>query len=76
VVALECAARTGTFAVETRIDQLNVRRDVLAECRRLETQLAEERAAIKKETQFNRQVERNIRIKQMERELKLKTAAL
>jgi hypothetical protein len=36
----------------------------------------EERVALKKETQFNRQVERNVRIKEMKKELAQKVAAL
>jgi hypothetical protein len=45
------------------------RRERLADCHELEGRIEELRAAIRKETQFNRQVELNVRIKQMEQEL-------
>ena len=76
VVTLSCAARTGSFVPETGGIRPEVRRDALAACRDLESRMAEERAALKKETQFNRQVEHNVRIKQMEKELEQKVAAL
>ena len=76
VIALACATRTGRFVLETGADRLEKQRQVLAACRNLELRIAEERASLKKETQFNRQVERNVRIKQMEKELDLKVAAL
>ena len=75
-IALDCATRTGSFLLETGADRLEKQRQVLAACRNLELRIAEERASLKKETQFNRQVERNVRIKQMEKELDLKVAAL
>ena len=74
VFALDCAARTGHYV------PVGDRREAgfadLAACRDLESRIAEERAALKKETQFNRQVEHNVRIKQMEKELEQKVAAL
>jgi len=76
VVALDCANRTGIFHLETATERSAMRRQTLAACRDLEARIAEERAALKKETQFNRQVERNVRIKEMERELKLKVKKL
>ncbi len=76
VIALDCANRTGRFTLETGADRLEKRREILAACRDLELQIAEERAALKKETQFNRQVEQNVRIKELESELELKVAAL
>jgi len=74
VVALDCAARTGRYV--SLGDRREARFAVLAVCRDLESRIAEERATLKKETQFNRQVEHNVRIKQMEKELKEKVAAL
>jgi len=76
VIALDCANRTGSFDLEAAGDRSETRRQVLAACRDLEAHIAEERAALKKETQFNRQVERNVRIKKMEKELAQKVAAL
>ena len=76
VIALDCATRTGSFVLETAVDRSETRRRALAACRDLESLIAEERTALKKETQFNRQVERNVRIKQMEKELEQKVRAL
>ena len=76
VVALSCATRTGRFVLETGGIRPEERRDALAACRDLESRIAEERTTLKKETQFNRQVEHNVRIKQMEKELEQKVAAL
>mgnify|MGYP001028236547 CR=1 FL=1 len=76
VIALDCANHTGIFHLETATELSAMRRQTLAACRDLEAQIAEERATLKKETQFNRQVERNVRIKEMERELKLKVKKL
>jgi len=42
----------------------------------LETRIAEYKAAIKKETQFNRQVELNTKVKALEKELQKKAAGL
>ena len=76
VIALDCATRTGRFVFETGANHLEKRRQVLAACRDLELRIAEEKTSLKKETQFNRKVDRNVRIKQMEKELDLKVAAL
>jgi len=76
VIALNCATRTGSFVLETAVDRSEARHRVLATCRDLELRIAEERAALKNETQFNRQVEHNVRIKQMEKELAAKVSTL
>ncbi len=76
VVALECARRTGAFRLTHTVDQSADRRAALAACRELEARIAEERAALRKESQFNRQVDRNVRIKKMEQELARKVASL
>ena len=76
VLALECAVRTGIFAIERDAACVKSRRRTLAECRELEAQIAEERTALKKEEQFNRQVESNIKIKKLEKKLEQKVAAL
>jgi hypothetical protein len=76
VIALDCATHTGSFILETAVDRSETRRRALAACRDLESRIAEERAALKKETQFNRKVERNVRIKQMEKELEQKVKEL
>ena len=45
------------------------RRDRLADCQRIEENITQLRRALKSETQFNRQVELNMRIKGLEKEL-------
>ena len=45
-------------------------------CRKLEARIAEERSALRKEAQFNRQVDHNVRIKTLEGELARHVAAL
>ena len=46
-----------------------LRRDQLAACHEFVSRIAEYRAAIKEETQFNRQVRMNTQIKQLEGQL-------
>ena len=74
VFALGCAARTGHYILAGELRA--ARSAVLATCRDLDSRIAEERAALKKEAQFNRQVEGNMRIKQMEKELAARVATL
>lgn len=76
VVALECARLSGSFRLESAVERREVRKERLAVCRHLETQIAEHRAAIKKETQFNRRVELNTKIKQLEAKLRQEAANL
>ena len=71
VIALDCATRTGRFVLDTAADRSETRRRELAACRDLESLITEERTALKKETQFNRQVEHNVQIKQLEKELSI-----
>lgn len=52
------------------------RRDLLARCHSLEVEITEQRALLGKETQFNRQVDLNARIKQLEKELLTQAASL
>lgn len=75
-LALDCATRTGHFAIRDETARSEARREMFAACQDLEAQIAEEQAAIKKEAQFKRQVEHNVRIKQMEKELEQKVTAL
>lgn len=76
VIALDCAVRTGSFVLESAAGRAETRRAALADCRDLEARIAEERAALNNETQFNRQVDGNMRIKEMERELAQKVHEL
>jgi len=76
VVALQCARRTGAFRLPRTIEEATARRVALAACRKLEASIAEERAALRKESQFNRQVDHNVRIKTLEGELTRHVATL
>jgi len=71
LVALDCARLTGEYRLETKATQRKVRTDRLAVCHELENQIAGHKAAIKKETQFNRKVELNMKLKELEKELAL-----
>lgn len=70
VIALDCARLSGEFRIENTAELQKRRRENLAHCHELEVQIAELRAAIKKETRFNRQVQLNIRIKLLTEQLK------
>jgi len=76
VVALQCAQRTGAFRLTRTREESADRRVALASCCELEARIAEERAAVRKESQFNRQVDHNVRIKTLEEELARHAAAL
>ena len=68
VVALACARLSGAFSLNGSA-QASDRTARLAQCRALENQMAGLRAAIKKEQQFNRQVELNTKLQELERQL-------
>ena len=76
IIALECARLTGEYRIEPSGKVKSRRADRLTDCIALEMQIAELRTAIKKETQFNRKVELNIKMKKLEQELEKKTAFL
>ena len=76
LVALDCARLTGEYRIEVAAERREQRRQQLARCHELELQIAEYKAAIRKETQFNRQVELNTQIKELEKQLLKKTADL
>lgn len=76
LLALACARLSGTFRVPSRAEQQRQRRETLTECHRLEGEISRLRAEIKKENRFNRQVELNTRIKQLEKQLQQATAGL
>jgi len=69
LIAVECARLSGEYRLESAAVKLQNRRKQLAACHELEVRIAEYKAAIKKETQFNRQVELNTQIKRLEQRL-------
>jgi len=76
LVALDCARLTGEYHIEGAAERQEQRRSRLAYCHDLELQISEHKAAIKKETQFNRQVELNTKLKAVEKQLLNNTTEL
>lgn len=76
VIALDCARLTGEFRLEAAAERRQARRERLRACHELEIEIADLKAAIRKESQFNRQVELNTKIKNLEQQLKQRAAAL
>ena len=76
LVALDCARLTGEYRLEPTAAKRTARSKRLTACHELETKIAEYKAAIRKETQFNRQVELNTKIKALEKQLQKKAAGL
>ncbi len=75
-VALDCARLTGEYRLEPITIKHKVRKDQLALCHELEIQIAGHKATIMKETQFNRKVELNMKMKELEKQLQAITAKL
>jgi len=76
LVTLDCARLTGAYRLESTATKRQVRRDQLAVCHELEIQIAGHKAAIVKETQFNRKVELNVKMKELEKQLQTITSEL
>jgi hypothetical protein len=76
LVALDCARLTGKYHLEPTAHRCRVQRDLLALCHELEIQIAGHKAAILKEMQFNRKVELNMKMKEMEKQLQAITAKM
>ena len=69
LVAYQCAQYTGKYRMTPADMHWEVRRHLLDDCRRIEENIAQLRRALETETQFNRQVELNMRIKGIEKTL-------
>lgn len=76
VLATECAQRTGVYRVSGSLDAVQDRFAALSSCRRLGAEITELRTRIRRETQFNRQVELNSKLKDLERRLHDQTKTL
>lgn len=72
--SLAWAERTGRFSVATTEEHRQRQQEQMDKYRQLEAELTRLKAAIKRETQFNRKVELNMMIKRMEDELRQLTA--
>ncbi|MGZ8928571.1 MAG: DUF4391 domain-containing protein [Methylobacter sp.] len=68
IIALNCSKISGSYALETELSRER-RIDLLNNIRQTLLKLAELRANLKKESQFNRQLELNIQIKKLVQEL-------
>lgn len=69
VTALECARLTSAFSLKENSQGYALRRESIAKCRELEAEINNLRTEIKKEDQFNRRVELNVKIKELEKSL-------
>ena len=76
VLALACARLSGTFRVPGRAEQETQQRERLVACHQIEGEIERLRSEIRKESRFNRQVELNTRIKQLEEQLRRTAAEL
>jgi hypothetical protein len=76
VIALDCARLSGEYRIVNTIKRLEVRRKRLAQCHELEVQICEQKAAIKAESAFNRQVELNTKVKTLEKQLQAVSSRL
>lgn len=70
VDALQCAQFSGQYRIETDAERQERRRRRLARCHELKGKIENLRTAIRKEHQFNRQMELNGEIKRLEAQLK------
>ena len=76
MTALECSRLTGTWSQNENREDYALRRKSMAKCRELEMEISGLRAEIKKEEQFNRRVELNVKIKELEVSLNELTKSL
>jgi len=67
--ALDAARLSGRFSLYDSVEQQELRQRRLDSCRAIEQQIAELRSILKKETQFNNQVDLNTKIKRLEHQL-------
>ncbi|MBE0436063.1 MAG: DUF4391 domain-containing protein [Methylomicrobium sp.] len=73
IIALNCAHLNGTYTLENTLSR-EERIELLNRIRQTQQQLAELRAALKNESQFNRKVQLNVQIKKLTQELEHDTA--
>ena len=76
VMALNCSRLSGEYRIINTAEKQAERREQMSKCRDIEREIAELRGIIKKETGFNRKVELNTEIKQLEETLKRESALL
>lgn len=76
MIGLDCSQLTGTYSVGKSKQDYALRRENLAKCHQLETEITQLRTELKKEDQFNRRVELNEKIKELETQLDEATSQL
>ena len=75
-IALDCASLTGKYQLDNERISSEARRRQLTACHELEGKIIKLRATLRKEAQFNRKVELNIQIKQLEKQLQKESLSL
>lgn len=75
-IALDCASFTRNYQLDCEEISQEARRKRLAVCHDIEGKILKLRATLRKETQFNRKMELNIQIKQLEKQLQKKSLSL
>lgn len=68
-IALEAAKHTGKFTLTVDVEADKLRQEYLQTLKQLELQLVSLKAQVKNETQFNRKLEGNVRIKQLKQQI-------
>ena len=69
IVALDIARRTGRYIRSQSEESDRLRQQILQAMHQLEMQLTSQNAMLKAETQFNRQLDLNVQIKQLQQQL-------
>ncbi|HHV24447.1 MAG TPA: DUF4391 domain-containing protein [Methanosarcina sp.] len=75
-IALDCASLTGKYRLNNEEISQEARRQQLTVCHELEGKIAKLRATLHKQDQFNRKVELNVQIKQLEKQLQKESLSL
>ena len=66
VIALDCARLSGEYRIRTTVEDRERRRQRLAKCHELETQITDARAMAKRQKQIHRLADLNVEIKRLE----------
>lgn len=75
-IAFDCASLTGKYRLDNEEISQEARRQKLTFCHKLEGKIIKLRAILRKEDQFNRKVELNVQIKQLEKQLQKESTLL
>lgn len=75
-IALDCASLTGKYRLDNEEISQEARRQQLTVCHDIEGKIIKLRATLRKETQFNRKVELNVQIKQLDKQLQKESTSL